>query len=128
MNEEERWALEYFKSVKVGDNFDIQKELKCREVISGLLLKQQKEIEKYRKLRADIIKVNKKIYDVDIIEDMCEQLANSISKDKIKEKIDLIDKEYAEIIEKNKNDLYLVNINAQRHSAMQTILEELLGE
>lgn len=30
--------------------------------------------------------------------------------------------------EKNKNDLYLVNINAQRHSAMQLIIEELLGE
>ena len=53
---------------------------------------------------------------------------NYISKDKIRKKIDLIDKEYAEIIEKNKNDLYLVNINAQRHSAMQLILEELLGE
>lgn len=49
-------------------------------------------------------------------------------KDKIKEKIDLIDKEYAELIEKNKINLYLVNINAQRHNAMQLILEELLGE
>ena len=58
-----------------------------REYAIDLLLKayekQQKEIEKYRKLRADIIKVNKKIYDVDIIEDMCEQLANCISKDKV---------------------------------------------
>lgn len=53
MSEEERWALEYFKSVKVGDNFDIQKELKCREVISGLLLKQQKEIERKDKVFDD---------------------------------------------------------------------------
>ena len=48
--------------------------------------------------------------------------------DRIREKIDLIDKEYAEFIQENKNDLYLVNINAQRHSAMQSILEELLEE
>ena len=53
------------------------------EIALKLIEKQQKEIEEYRKLRADIIKVNKKIYDVDIIEDMCEQLANSISKDKV---------------------------------------------
>ena len=89
-------------------------------VLQKVIEKQQKEIEDLKNGHIDFWINTKEV------EDMVR--GKFISKDKIREKIDLIDKEYAEIIEKNKNDLYLVNINAQRHSAMQSILEELLGE
>ena len=108
MNEEEKKAIEIVKEIKDirGMRQDVEGEnedLWALDTLINLIEKQQKEIE-------DMVR------------------GKFISKDKIREKIDLIDKEYAEIIEKNKNDLYLVNINAQRHSAMQSILEELLGE
>ena len=87
MSEEEKQAIEYLKhSIFEYEEIDtsvMEYMDKNHKIIYKLILKQQKEIEEYRKLRADIIKVNKKIYDVDIIEDMCEQLANSISKDKV---------------------------------------------
>ena len=88
MNEEENQAVEKMQYVldlinKNKQYIADEKDIKHIIVITNLIIKYQKEIEEYRKLRADIIKVNKKIYDVDIIEDMCEQLANSISKDKL---------------------------------------------
>ena len=115
MNEEEKKSIEILKERKrdlLGlsnssfyscDRKLYKERVEAIDTILNLIEKQQKEIE-------DMVR------------------GKFISKDKIREKIDLIDKEYAEIIEKNKNDLYLVNINAQRHSAMQSILEELLGE
>ena len=117
------------------------------EIALKLIEKQQKEIERrlkeidslYKMMSAKDDEIEKLKEDYQILKDDIkghniiyldtpEFEEIYISKDKIREKIDLIDKEYAEIIEKNKNDLYLVNINAQRHSAMQSILEELLEE
>lgn len=131
MNEEEKKALRHIK-VNLYDEKKQHKHIynyilglydnSSIEIILQLIEKQQKEIENYQILKDDI--EGHRIFYVDTPE--FEE--KYISKDKIMKKIDLIDKEYAEIIEKNKNDLYLVNINAQRHSAMQSILEELLGE
>ena len=121
MNEEENQAfkiLHFYNSEDYGTE-ELKKYIK---IIVNLVEKQQKEIENYQILKDDIEEHNIVYVDTPEFEE------KYISKDKIIEKIDLIDKEYAEIIEKNKNDLYLVNINAHRHSAMQSILEELLGE
>ena len=76
MNEEENQAVEKMQYVldlinKNKQYIADEKDIKHIIVITNLIIKYQKEIEEYRKLRADIIKVNKKIYDVDIIEDMC---------------------------------------------------------
>lgn len=105
-----------------GDIYDeIRKDNKAIKTLIIAYDKQQKEIERYRKLRADIIKVNKKIYDVDIIEDMCEQLANSISKDKIKEKI--------EELEKPTQEGQCLNvIQGYVREGNLILLKELLGE
>ena len=108
MSEEEKKAIgEIDISKTIESNIDYWKN-KCFEL--------QKEIEEKNK---DIKKLN------DLL--MLSEL-DYISKDKIREKIEEIDKEYAEIMEKNKNNLEVVNINAQRHNAMQLILEELLEE
>lgn len=113
MNEEEKIAFNYYKGCNESDlkRFDdfsevSKKTIKYTETLLHLIEKQQKEIEEYRKLRADIIKVNKKIYDVDIIEDMCEQLANSISKDKIRE---LKEKVENEMISNPYDFSYMIN-------------------
>ena len=117
MNEEERWALEYFKSVKVGDNFDIQKELKCREVISGLLLKQQKEINTLKESQFVI-------YDEDGNIAGCIKLGNDVvSKDKIKAKAEELDNQQRQWREDRTNK----HTDAQIIYA-RDVLEELLGE
>ena len=120
MSDEEKKTINLLKHCQNThiENTKVEKLLlttKEAKIILNLIEKQQKEIEelkKYEKYYEEMEEVNKKF----------------ISKDKIKAKIDLIDKEYAEHIEKNKNDLYLVNINAQRHDAMKVVLEELLEE
>ena len=151
MNEEEKEAIEFLKhSLYEYEEIDtsvLEYIDKNHKIIYKLILKQQKEIKarleeidslyKMMAIKDDEIEQMKEAYQIlkDDIEvhniiylDTPEFEEIYISKDKIRKKIDLIDKEYAEIIEKNKNDLYLVNINAQRHSAMQLVLEELLGE
>lgn len=125
MNEEEKQAIEKFdnllrkhfedKKIDVIDYLDYFE----GATILNLIDKQQKEIKQLKDELKEERNFNKSAL---------ETLKECVHKDKIRKKIDLIDKEYAEFIEKNKNDLYLVNINAQRHSAMQLILEELLGE
>lgn len=57
-------------------------------------------------------------------EDKCK---NYISKDKIKEKLEVITKEYYKLFDK-KMSLECMNINGHRYNAMKLVLEELLGE
>lgn len=53
--------------------------------------------------------------------------SNYISKDKIKEKIDEITKEYYKLFEE-KRSLDFMNINGHRYNAMKLVLEELLND
>lgn len=122
----EMQELEYIQGYEDGKSHKqtavaIKNENAQYELIKRVIEEKDKEIEKLKSRKYIFNAETNEIKEIPISDDY-------ICKDKIKEKIDLIDKEYAEIIEKNKNDLYLVNINAQRHSAMQSILEELLGE
>ena len=120
MNEEEKKAIKKFENLLIkhfeDKKIDTVDYLDYFEGITilNLIEKQQQKIEELDKENTRQQKLIGNIHQK--------------WEDKIRKKIDLIDKEYAELIEKNKNDLYLVNINAQRHSAMQLILEELLEE
>ena len=122
MTDEEKQAIDKLQCTieinqNILDGIEIDESvIKSMETILNLIGKQQKEIIEELKESDFTTAYMQGFYD-----------GLNKFKDKIKAKIDLIDKEYAEFIEKNKNDLDLVNINAQRHNAMQTILEELLG-
>lgn len=66
------------------------------------------------------------IEDITSVDIVLKELNNSISKDKVKAKIEEIDKEYNEILSNKKTTLAMQNYNANRHEAMTMILEELL--
>ena len=111
MNEEEKQAIEKFSNLMTkhfeDKKIDTSDYLDYFEAITilNLIEKQQKEIEELKsKLTNDFI-----------------------SKDKIKEKIDEITKEYFELFEE-KRSLDFMNINGHRYNAMKLVLEELLGE
>ena len=53
---------------------------------------------------------------------------NYIFKEKINEKLKQINDEYSILVSDKSLSLEQQNINAQRHEAMQTVLEELLEE
>ena len=89
------------------------------DAIQGLLdlyTKQQKEIKRLKKFE--------KYYEN---EKVVWQRKDYISKDKIKEKIEEITKEYYKLFEE-KRSLDFMNINSHRYNAMKLVLEELLGE
>lgn len=126
MNEEEKQAIEYWKThmeilhcnTQIASEYYIkvlldlvekqQKEIEDlkfkyqarKDRTKVIIEKQQKEIKDltetkkhYEKIYKDIVSANKRIYDVEIIESMCDELANSISKDKIKELKEKVEKE-----------------------------------
>lgn len=121
-----------------------EKKYKYGKVILGLLDLYQKEKEKNKELEernTDLLlklemkkvlfirkdKVTKKLLsELYIRKDELEK--DYISKDKIKAKIEEIDKEYYEVLSNKNCTLIEQNYNAQRHEAMKMVLIELLEE
>lgn len=65
-----------------GKDCVIEMQSHNEEVLNNELDKKNKEIEEYNKLKQDLVKVNKRIYDVEIIENMCNELAQLQSENK----------------------------------------------
>lgn len=87
-------------------------------ILLNLIEKQQKEIEGLKEKNKSIV------YNYESVVDKLEE---SISKNKIKEKLNQIYEEYQEILNSNRN-LYEKNVATFQHNAMRTVLEELLEE
>ena len=122
MSEEEKQAIETLEDLKVYNlnKFISDKEAKAIVTVIKLINKQQKEIERLKSKKYILNAETNEIKEIPISE-------NYISKDKIKEKIDEITKEYFELFEE-KRSLDFMNINGHRYNAMKLVLEELLGE
>lgn len=131
MNKEEQEALEIIKGLEFydyewyvhtdkieGHADEVVGEVeKAIETIVNLIDKQQKLIEE---LRETCNKYN----DMRHFELVAHKY---VSKDKIKEKIDELGKEYNNLFTEALS-LDTMNINSHRYDAMKTVLEELLGE
>lgn len=84
--------------------------------------KLREKIKEYEKQHKDLVKVNKRIYDIETIENMCNELANSISKDKIREKIEEINKEE---LNYNEDDYWIEQeVKGYAIDNMKELLEE----
>ena len=126
MNEEE--IIEYIKDEIENETdtyhwFDDMPENKTRKQLEesinahqGLLDLYQKEKEKNKELEANYDKLSRHFVN------------NHISKDKIKAKIEEVEKEYFKMLSDGTLSLETKNINAHRKDAMKTVLQEVLEE
>lgn len=132
MDEEEKKAIDYFKNLDISFNTLLRIDLNGfkykLDTILNLIENQQKEIEELKhdnSILCEIAYTGKRIQPPYTM--VYTGTDNFISKDKIKEKIEEITKEYYKLFEE-KRSLDFININGHRYNAMKLVLEELLGE
>ena len=140
MNDEEKKAVEFIRDLIAWDVRQYlcpnKEECKNLEIILNLIEKQQKKIENLKKLMA-----HKNGYTKQLEEDLFENASNYVvSKDKIRDKIEELNKESKDLIKKgnfeSRNDGFEATdieglndlINYQSKGIIIKILQELLEE
>ncbi len=140
MNDEEKKAVEFIRDLITWDVRQYlcpnKEECKNLEIILNLIEKQQKKIENLKKLMA-----HKNGYTKQLEEDLFENASNYVvSKDKIRDKIEELNKESKDLIKKgnfeSRNDGFEATdieglndlINYQSKGIIIKILQELLEE
>ena len=107
---------------------DISRQLEEIEEKTTIIMAGAEKVKRLECQIEELLNVLNKEEKINYIKPIDIKVHNYISEDKIREKLNQIDNEYSILLSNKSLSLERQNMNAQRHEAMQVVLEELLEE